>query len=68
MAYSGLSNQLETYPPKKYFYIKEQEWPEDYWPKNPIPIPTIEEAMAFLGPPPKEEDLPDWLREEPEKY
>lgn len=61
MAENGLSNQLETFPPKKYFYIKEQEWSEDFCSKNPVPIPTIKEAIAFLGLPPKESDLPDWL-------
>lgn len=34
MAENGLSNQLETYPPKKYFHIKEQGYPEDYPSKN----------------------------------
>jgi len=35
------------------------------WAENPIPMPTMEEAIAFLGPPPKWEDLPEWLTEEP---
>lgn len=29
--------------------------------ENPIPVPSMEDAIAFLGEPPKLEDLPEWL-------
>jgi hypothetical protein len=56
--------EIETYPPRKYFFIKEQARSEEYLPENSIPIPTDEEVLAFLGEQPTEEDLPDWLKEQ----
>lgn len=56
---------IEThYPPRRHFFIKEQARAEEYWAENPVPIPTDEEVRAFLGEPPTEADLPDFLKED----
>lgn len=63
---------IETYPPRKYFFIKEQEpeVPNDYIEyMNEVygeygSKVSMEIACEFLGEPPMEADLPDWLKEQ----
>lgn len=52
----------KRYSIKLHFYTDKEKYTDDsYWQLD-FPIPTQEEAIAFLGPPPKSEDLPDWMK------
>lgn len=63
---------IETYPPRRYFFIKEQEpeVPNDYIEyMNEVygefgSKVSMEMAIEFLGEPPMEADLPDFLKED----
>jgi len=49
-------------PIKRHFYTDKEKYADDsYWQLD-FPIPTQEEAIAFLGIQPKNEDLPDWMK------
>jgi hypothetical protein len=51
------------HPAENHFYC-DRERSEDWRPEEAA-IPTMEEAVTFLGEPPRQENLPDWLTEEP---
>jgi hypothetical protein len=51
--------------PRKNHYFCDLERQGNWNGNNLFPIPTMDEAIAFLGPPSQLDDLPEWLKANP---
>jgi biotin operon repressor len=60
----SLHRGYRRYPQENHYYC-DRERREDWNGNNPVPIPTMDEASSFLGPPPQPDDLPEWLTADP---
>ncbi|MGD8540395.1 MAG: hypothetical protein PVI66_16910 [Candidatus Aminicenantes bacterium] len=52
----------EHCPIQRHFYTDIEKYADNSFWQLDFPFPTQEETIAFLGPPPKIEDLPDWMK------